>query len=94
MRNFFNAILSAVHWLWKRPVVQEALTALQARAWADLKDIGIQAVAEAKAGNLTDAAKRQQAFDRIKAYIVAKGQAYPDSIINWVIEHAYQRFVS
>ena len=91
--KFLNKILSALQWLWKRPEVQEALTELQRRAWMDLKDIGMQAVAEAKSGNLSSEEKRKQAFDRIKAYAQARIQTYPDSIIFWVIEHAYQRFL-
>lgn len=93
MKNFFSKVVGFFQWLWKRPEVQEALTALQQKAWEDLKAIAAQAIAEVKAGNFTnDEEKRKAAFNRIKSYAILRGKTYPDSIINWIIEHAYQRF--
>lgn len=93
--KFLNKVLSFLQWMWKRPEVQEAYTALQATAWADLKDIAFQAIAEVKAGNFTDGTEKQkQAFNRIWAYTMNKGKPYPKWIINWVIEHAYARFAT
>lgn len=94
MRNFLNKVLGALQWVWRRPEVQEVLTEMQKKAWADLKDISYQAIAEAKAGNLTSGeSKRQEAYNRIWAYARNKGMDYPKSVINWCLEHAYQRFV-
>lgn len=91
--KFLNKILSALKWLWARPEVQELFTELQTKAWADLKDISIQAIAEAKAGMFSSGEeKRKAAFKRIAMYAFNKGMKYPDSVINWTLEHAYQRF--
>lgn len=92
--KFLNKVLSAMKWIWARPVVQELFTELQSKAWEDLKGIAITAVAESKAGNFTSGAEKQKAaFNRIRAFALNKGMSYPDSIINWLIEHSLQRFV-
>lgn len=94
MQKFLSKLISVIKWIWQRPETKEALTALQAKVWADLKDIAYQAIAEAKAGNITSGEdKRRQAFDRISTYAKSKGMHYPESIINWLIEHAYARFI-
>ena len=91
--KFLNKILGWLKWVWKRPEVQEVLTEMQRKAWADLKEIAFTAIAEAKAGNFSSGdEKRTSAFNRIWAYSANKGQAYPKSIIYWIVEHAYQRF--
>lgn len=94
MRNFLNKVLSFVSWLWKRPETQEALTALQSGAWLELKEIAYTAIAEAKAGNFTSGEeKRNYAIQRIQAYLLNRTKSYPESVIRWIVEHSYQRFI-
>jgi len=68
--------------------VKSAVDQLTQKLIVELKDLAIAIVSELEAGNLTSAAKRAEAFKRIKAEAVAKGLAYKDSAINLLIELA------
>lgn len=93
MVKFLNKVLGVFKWMWQRPEVHEVLTEMQRKAWEDLREISFQAIAEVKAGEFTSGEeKRKAAYDRIWAYSMNKGKAYPKSVINWTIEHAYARF--
>ena len=56
-----------------------------------LKDIASQAVIELQNSDLTNAEKREEAFNRIKSYAVDKGIEVKDSLINTIIELALQQ---
>jgi hypothetical protein len=91
--KFLNKIVSWFKEVLNRPEVKKIVNEIQEKAWADLKAIAFTAIAEAKAGNFSSGIeKRNAAFNRIKMYAYNKGKSYPDSLINWVIENAYQKF--
>lgn len=92
--NFINKVLGWFQWLWKRPETQEAFTALQQGVLSECREIATMAIAEAKAGNFTSGEEKMKyAIGRIQAYLLARSKSYPESVIRWLIEHLYQRFV-
>ena len=55
-------------------------------------DVARQAVAEMATTDLTSEQKRIEAFNKIKEYAISKGLTVKDSVINSVIELAYQEW--
>lgn len=55
-----------------------------------LKDIALEVIEELSDMNLSNEAKRKEAFVRIKDYAIKEGIEAKDSVINLVIEMAVQ----
>jgi hypothetical protein len=83
-------------WSWFKVKVIPALVDFFGVAFTDakqevraaIKDIAIQAVLEASGTALSNEEKRKRAFDRIKAYSVARGIIVRDHVIDLAISLA------
>uniref|UniRef100_A0A6M3JQM4 Putative holin n=1 Tax=viral metagenome TaxID=1070528 RepID=A0A6M3JQM4_9ZZZZ len=79
-------------WLWSKissafiSFIKEAVSQLTQKLIVELKDFAFKVVSELELGDLTSAAKRAEAFKKIKEEAIARGIAYKDSAINLLIE--------
>ena len=83
--NLFNSLVKA----FKR-FLAVALPLAKQIIIAQLKDFAITTVNKLSATNLTDEAKRKQAFNEIKDEAKRRGIEVKDSMINLIIEIAVQ----
>lgn len=81
-------------WLWSKisnvflSFVKTAVDQLTQTLIVALKDFAVETVAELATTDLTNAAKRAEAFKKIKDQAIAEGLEYKDSAINLLIELA------
>lgn len=91
--NFFKSLFSTLIAKFKS-FIEEALPIAKQIIIAQLQDIALKAVSELSLENLTDEEKRKAAFNTIKEYAIAHTIEAKDSLINTIIELAYQKFQS
>lgn len=90
MGKFFSWLKS----LWQGvfgQFLREVFTEAKVKVVVALKDIAIEAVTELATTNITNEAKRKQAFDKIKAYAKEKGIEAGESLVNLVLEMAVNK---
>lgn len=68
--------------------VKSAVDQLTQKLIVELKDFALNVVLDLASSDLSSAAKRAEAFKRIKEEAIAKGIEYKDSAINLLIELA------
>ena len=83
--NFFK-------WLWEKisnafvAFIKTAVDQLTQKFIVEFKDFALKVVMDLATTDLTSAAKRKEAFDKIKAEAIARGIEYKDSAINLLVE--------
>lgn len=90
--------MSTLNWIknlfisaWKQ-FLAAAIPAVKAEILGALKDIALQAVAEAAASDMSNEEKRILAFRKIKEYAVARGITAKDHLIDLAVSLAYSAF--
>jgi hypothetical protein len=86
IKGFFSSLLRKF-----KAFIAAALPAVKQIIIAQLKDIALETVKYLAVTDLSNEEKRSEAFKKIKEYAVLKGIAAKDSLINTVIELAYQQ---
>ena len=81
-------------WIWEKitnafvSFVKSAVDKLTQKLIVELKDFATNVVMDLASSDLSNAAKRAEAFKRIKEKAIEKGLEYKDSAINLLIELA------
>ena len=79
-------------WNWLTNIfvafIKTAVDQLTQKFIVEFKDFALKVVMDLATTELTSAAKRKEAFDKIKAEAIARGIEYKDSAINLLIELA------
>ena len=83
LENVFNTFIQAFRIFLKN--LQEILIE---EGTAYLLDVARQAVKELASADLSNEAKRQEAFKRIKKHATERGMLVKDRFVNWLIESA------
>ena len=88
-KAFFNKAIKAF-----KQFIDEALPLAYQVIMGQLKDVAFYAVVELSQTNLSNEAKRKEAFKKIKEYAIAHGIDARDSLINALIELAVLKLKS
>ena len=87
--DIFNKLLA----IFKK-FIEDAFAAGSKILIAEFKDFAILVVTELKATDLTNEQKRAEAISRIKAEALARGKVLNDSLVNTLVELAYQYVIN
>lgn len=86
IRSMFSSLLRKFS-----SIIREVFPTVKRVVIAECYDVAMKVVEELNASNLSNDAKRKEAFQRIKDEVFASGKEVKDSIINILIEFAVQK---